>query len=126
MCKRRKPIRAILGDISYGIAVVKEYLHQIREGQRSIMATLSEAIQGWRDYASELKSQRDAAVQIAQDAADRASAAAEALAQFQADDAATDAAQLAAQAEADAQAVADALTDFKAQDEPVEDGTEPE
>lgn len=77
------------------------------------MATLAEAVQGWRDYTAELKAQRDAAVGSLAEANDRAQAAAEALAQFQADDAATDAQQLADQAQADADFVQSALDEVK-------------
>lgn len=88
---------------------VKRILNRLDE----IVATLSEAVQGWRDYTADLKAQRDAAVAALEAANTAAAAAAQALADFQADDAATDATQLAAQAQADADAVQAALDEVK-------------
>lgn len=82
------------------------------------MATIAEAIQGWTDYAADLKSQRDAAVAALADSQTRLQASADALQQFQDDDAATDAQQLATQAQTDADAVQAALDAVKAQDTP--------
>lgn len=84
-------------------------LAEIKWKVTQIMATLSEAVEGWKAYTADLKAQRDAAVAALDEANTRAQAAADALAQFQADDAATDASQLAAQAQADADAVQAAL-----------------
>jgi hypothetical protein len=77
------------------------------------MATLAEAVQGWRDYTAALQQQRDAAVAALDEANSRAQSAADALAAFQADDAATDAQQLADQAQADADFVQGALNDVQ-------------
>ena len=122
MCKLREYLlRALdpkLAEILRKLDAVLFYVHQNNKKLEKIMATLPEAIQGWREYATLLKAQRDEAVGIAQDANDRAQAAATALADFQANDAETDATQLAEQAAADAKAVQDALDDFKKQDEP--------
>jgi predicted nucleic acid-binding Zn-ribbon protein len=79
----------------------------------AIVATLQEAVDGWRAYTEELKAQRDAAVAALEEASTRADTAAEALAQFQADDAATDAQQLADQAQADADFVSSELDKVK-------------
>jgi DNA repair exonuclease SbcCD ATPase subunit len=79
----------------------------------AIVATLQEAVDGWRAYTDELKAQRDAAVAALEEASTRADTAAEALAQFQADDAATDAQQLADQAQADADFVQGELDKVK-------------
>lgn len=79
----------------------------------ALMATLSEAIDGWRAYVGDLKDQLAQAVSGLADAQSAAQAAADALAAFQADDAATDASQLAAQAQADADAVQAALDAVK-------------
>lgn len=87
----------------------KRILNRLEE----IVATLTEAVQGWRDYTADLKAQRDAAVDALAEANDRAQAAATALADFQADDAATDASQLAAQAQSDADFVQGALDEVK-------------
>ena len=78
-----------------------------------IVATLTEAVQGWRDYTADLKAQRDAAVTALAEANDRAQTAATALADFQANDAETDAQQLADQAKADADFVQSALDEVK-------------
>lgn len=79
----------------------------------AIMATLTEALDGWRSYVSDLKDQLAQAVSSLGDAQEAAQAAADALAAFQADDAATDATQLAEQAQADADAVQAALDAVK-------------
>lgn len=78
-----------------------------------IMATLQEAVDGWKQYTADLKAQRDAAVAALDEANTRAQTAADALAAFQADDAATDASQLADQAQADADFVQGALDEVK-------------
>lgn len=77
------------------------------------MATLQDAINGWRAYTTELIAQRDSAVAGLTEATKAAKDAADALAQFQADDAATDASQLADQAQAHADAVQAALDEVK-------------
>ena len=82
------------------------------------MATLQEAIDGWKAYTADLKAQRDAAVVGLTDSQAANQALADALAAFQADDAATDASQLAAQAQADADAVQAALDEVKTPVEP--------
>jgi hypothetical protein len=82
------------------------------------MATLQEAVDGWKAYTAELKAQRDAAVAALDEANTRAQSAADALAAFQADDAATDASQLAAQAQSDADFVQGALDEVKTPVEP--------
>lgn len=74
-----------------------------------LVATLQEALDGWRAYTDDLKAQLAVATQGLADAAVAAQLAADTLAAFQADDAATDASQLAAQAQADADAVQAAL-----------------
>jgi hypothetical protein len=78
-----------------------------------LVATLADAVQGWTDYAAELKAQRDEAVAALAEANTRAQSAVEALNQFVADDAATDASQLATQAQQDADFVANALAVVK-------------
>lgn len=98
---------------SFGKSDVGDELQKINDQLRGIMATLDEAVQAWRDYTADLKTQRDDAVAALEAANTAAQAAADALAQFQADDAATDASQLAAQAQADADAVAAALEEVK-------------
>lgn len=90
-----------------------ENTHQILRRLDSLVATLQEAIDGWKSYTADLKAQRDAAVAALTAAQAAAQAAADALAQFQADDAATDASQLAAQAQTDADAVQAALDEVK-------------
>ena len=92
-------------------AVAQE--HRLNRRLDAIMATLSEALDGWRAYVGELKDQLAQAVSGLTDAQSAAQAAADALAAFQADDAATDASQLAAQAQADADAVQAALDEVK-------------
>ena len=87
--------------------------HRINRKLNFIMATLSEALDGWRAYVADLKDQLAQAVSGLTDAQAAAQAAADALAAFQADDAATDASQLAAQAQADADAVQAALDAVK-------------
>lgn len=79
----------------------------------TIMATLQEAVQGWRDYTDALKAALADAVAALEEANTRAQTAADALAQFQADDAATDATQLADQAQADADFVSGELDKVK-------------
>jgi len=87
----------------------------------NLMATLQEALDGWRSYTTDLKAatdaanaRADAAVAALDDANNRAQTAAQALSDFQADDAATDAHQLADQAQQDADAVQAALDEVKA------------
>jgi predicted nucleic acid-binding Zn-ribbon protein len=79
----------------------------------AIVATLQEAVDGWRAYTEDLKAQLAAAVGALSEASTRADTAAQALAQFQADDAATDAQQLADQAQADADFVSSELDKVK-------------
>jgi len=81
-------------------------LARIEQKVDYLMASFEEAKQAWVDYATELKSQRDAAVAALESAQTAAQQNADALAAFQADDAATDAQQLADQS----QALADELT----------------
>lgn len=81
--------------------------------KEKIMATLQEAVDGWKSYTTDLKAQRDAAVAALDEANTRAAAAAQALADFQANDAETDASQLAAQAQSDADFVQGALDEVK-------------
>ena len=90
-----------------------------------IVATLTEAVAGWKAYTADLKAQNKALADAKaasdaalEDANTRAQNAAQALADFQADDAATDASQLAAQAQSDADAVQAALDEAKAADVP--------
>ena len=96
----------ILKDVNHRLARIEHRLE--RE-----MATLQEAIDGWKAYTADLKSQLATAVSGLTEAQAAAQAAADALASFQADDAATDASQLAAQAQADADAVQAALDEVK-------------
>ena len=96
----------------FGLASHQDILW-LAQKLEEIMATLQEAIDGWKAYAADLRAQRDAAVAGLGDANARAQANADALAAFQADDAATDASQLAAQAQADADAVQAALDEVK-------------
>lgn len=94
----------------------------------TIMATLQEAIDGWRAYVAELKAQLATAVDGLTAALAAAQTSADALAAFQADDAATDASQLAAQAQTDADAVQAALDEVKTPPEPppvIEEPVEP-
>lgn len=90
-----------------------------------IVATLSEAVAGWRAYTNDLKAQvkaandaRDVALSGLDAANTAAQNAAAALADFQANDAVTDAQQLSDQAQADADAVQAALDEAKAADVP--------
>jgi len=95
-----------------------KFEQRIDKKLEGIVATLQEALDGWRAYTQDLKDQLAAAVQGLTDAQAKAQASADALAQFQADDAATDASQLAAQAQADADAVQAALDAVKNPVEP--------
>jgi AcrR family transcriptional regulator len=79
----------------------------------NIMATLQEALDGWRAYVADLKAQIATAVEGLTAAQAAAQTAADALVQFQADETAKDASALAAQAQADADAVAAALDAVK-------------
>jgi cell wall-associated NlpC family hydrolase len=102
MCLRSRTLDRILCE-----------LNRIDQKVNTIMATLTEALEGWKSYPAELITQRDAAVAALTDAQTAAQTAADALAAFQADDAATDAQQLADQAQADADAVQAALDAVK-------------
>ena len=95
-----------------------EWAKQLIRKVNTIMATLQEALDGWKSYTADLKAQRDAAVAALDAANTAAAAAAQALADFQANDAETDASQLAAQAQADADAVQAALDEVKTPVEP--------
>lgn len=79
----------------------------------TIMATLAEAVDGWKAYTADLKAQLAAAVAGLTDANTRAQSALDQLNAFVADDALTDASQLAEQAQADADAVQAALDEVK-------------
>jgi hypothetical protein len=119
---------AWLVDDSIQPVWAKQMEARINKQIGTIMATLQEALDGWRAYVDELKAQRDAAVQALTDAQAAAQTAADALAAFQADDAATDAQQLADQAQADADAVQAALDAVKTPVEPppvIEEPVEP-
>jgi AcrR family transcriptional regulator len=107
------PYTAILGRIETKIDALAREMTALENKLGMMMATLQEALDGWRAYVEDLKAQLAAAVQGLTDAQAAAQAAADALAAFQADDAVTDAAQLAAQAQADADAVQAALDAVK-------------
>ena len=107
------PSYATRNDLALAVWILAEQHYWFQKRLENMMATLQEAIDGWKSYAADLKAQRDAAVSGLGDANARAQANADALAAFQADDAATDASQLAAQAQADADAVQAALDEVK-------------
>jgi hypothetical protein len=86
----------------------------------TMAASIEQVRADYRDYATELKAQRDAALALAEANAVKAQENADALAAFVADDAVTDASQLAAKEAEDAAAFQSDLDALKAADEPVE------
>ena len=109
---------ATRADIQLAVWILAEQHYWFEKRLESLMATLHEAIDGWKAYVADLKAQLATAVVALTDAQTAAQAAADALVAFQADDAATDASQLAAQAQADADAVQAALDEVKTPVEP--------
>ena len=81
-------------------------------------ASIDQVRADYKQYANELKQQRDDAIALAEQYATTAQENADALAQFQADDAATDATQLAQKEAEDAAAFQSDLDELKAADEP--------
>lgn len=110
----------LLQPIFKQLTNIEQKLDEALTNQETLMATWSESVQAWTDYATDLKAQRDAAVAALTDAQQKASDAATALQQFQDDDAATDAQQLADQAQQFADELAAALDAVKSQEPPVE------
>jgi hypothetical protein len=95
-------------------------LNRIEQGVIALTSSIDQVRADYKAYAQDLKSQRDAAIALAEQYAATAQENADALAQFQADDAATDAAQLAEKEAADAAAFQADLDELKSADEPVE------
>ncbi|MBV9872055.1 MAG: hypothetical protein JO214_15680 [Frankiaceae bacterium] len=106
--------------LSFGSVDIGAELRSINAKLGAIVTSIAQVRQDYRDYAQQLKDQRDAALALAESNAAKAQENADALAAFQADDAATDASQLADKEAADAQAFADDLAELKRADEPVE------
>ena len=104
---------ATRADLQLAVWILAEQHYWFEKRLEYMMATLQEAIDGWKAYTADLKAQRDAAVAGLTDSQVANQALADALVAFQADDAATDASQLAAQAQADADAVQAALDEVK-------------
>ena len=95
-------------------------LNRIEEKIDLMTASIDQVRADYKQYAQELKDQRDAAIALAEQQAAKAQENADALQAFVDDDAATDATQLAEQQAADAAAFQSDLDELKAADEPAE------
>lgn len=105
-------------DNGDAIARIEASLKSLHTKVDLMTASIDQVRADYMAYANDIKAQRDAAIQLAEQYAQTAQENADALAAFQADDAATDAQQLADKEAEDAAAFQSDLDALKAADEP--------